>query len=159
MSPRNASLAAAFVSGAGPPLAKPPPEHQVYLAHVGNVEEPVESQVLHSRIGLFEGLPRSRLHRSFAVLHEARRQGPETITRLDGPTAEQDPFLPLRDAPCDDLGVLVMDRTASIAYIPWQRVPRWNARSDPCPALAAKVHSLLCSRAMSVEHIRSAESC
>ena len=47
-------------------------------------------------IGLLARFALSRLLQGLIILHEARRQGPETIAGLDGPFAEQNLVLPHR---------------------------------------------------------------
>ena len=65
--------------------------------------------------GFLLGLTPGALCGLFVQFQEARRQGPETGLRLDGPATEEDAPFPGRDRAGDDLRVLVADEAAGIA--------------------------------------------
>src|SRR6185436_14895896 len=75
-----------------------------------------------------------------AVLHEARREGPEAAARLYGTAAHQDAILEDRDASGDDPRVLIMDRSAGRADKPRQVVPRRDLEFDLLAAIRAEIH-------------------
>ena len=107
---------------------------------MGNIEHRIESADLHPGAGLFEGLSHGGLLDGLTVLHESRRDGPQTMARFNGPPAEQDPPLPLGNTAGHDFGVLVVDLPANITDMPLSVIPLGYPEADRGGTLAAEFH-------------------
>src|SRR6185503_12363398 len=116
-----------------------PVEH-VDLVDVRDRNHAEGRRELHARAGFLEGLARRALRGGFAVFHEAGRQRPVAVARLDGAPAQENPVLPLRQAADHQPGVLVMDAAAGVAEIARQRIARRHPLGQRCRAARAKLH-------------------
>src|SRR5665213_303276 len=93
------------------------------------------------RPGLLQRLTGGRLLHGLPVLHEPGRKGPIAQAWLDGPAAQQDAPVVVRDTAGDDPRVLVVNGPAMGADKPRQVIARRNAQLDGLAALAAEVHT------------------
>src|SRR5262249_3306881 len=71
-------------------IDQPRAEHHVHLADVGDRVDGVEVLDVDLRVSLFHRLARRAFARRLVVLHEARRQRPQSVARLDRALADQD---------------------------------------------------------------------
>src|SRR3989442_7398052 len=121
--------------------AHPAAEDHIDLADMRNAEDGEKRGDLDVRLGFFQGFPSGGLLGGFALLHEPGWHRPQAVFWLDGPPAEEDLVLPLRDAPGHDLGIFIMDGLADVAHKAGQRVAGRNFPRDRRPAMAAEGHS------------------
>src|SRR3954468_19375050 len=113
---------------------------EVHLVDVGDRDEREGLAELEARPGLFERLARRGRGGGLAVLHEARRQRPVTVARLDRAAAEQDPSRVLGDRAYDHDRVLVVDHPARVAQPARQAVARRHAARERRGAVRAEFH-------------------
>ncbi len=121
----------------------------VDLANVRDVDQRIHVADFDSRAGFFCSFSGRRLRSGFVVFHEARRQRPLAIARLDGAAAQQDAVFPLGNGTDDHLRIAVMDRAAGIADVPGQGVAGRDPAHDRGAALGAEVHGLVFRRGAS----------
>src|SRR6185295_13641401 len=82
-----------------------------------------------------------RLFSTFTDFHKAGRKSPEPGLGLDRAPAEENMAIPLRNTPCDDLGIMIMNGQTGIADKPWQVVAGGNLLADWSTTGAAIVHN------------------
>ena len=119
----------------------------MYLMHVCHIEQCKGVQVNCGGTGFFERLARCAFGRGLAVFHEAGRQGPVTVARLDGALAQQNLLAIDGDAADHHLRVFVMNAAAGRADCAQMRV---TGRHDALNARAA-IAAMMQRRAVNVE--------
>jgi hypothetical protein len=77
-----------------------------------------------------------------AVLHEARGRGPEPVSRLDGPLAQQDLAFVLDHAARDDARVFVVDGSATGADEARQLIAWWDSEADRLGTVGTELHEV-----------------
>ena len=112
---------------------RPRAKHDVHLVRTHHVDDREQRADSHVRQRFLHGLARSRLLYCFAVLHEAGRNGPEAVPRLDGALAQQDLAFHLDDTAGDDARVLIVNRAARRADVPRQVIAFGNLELDGWP--------------------------
>ena len=110
------------------------------LAYVRQVHKSEHGAQRDTRSCFFPGFPECGLAAGFIVFHEAGRQGPKPVSRLDGATAQQDLVFPFRESADHHLGVLVVDCSALIADVAGQAVASRDLQTDGGAAVGAEVH-------------------
>jgi len=118
----------AFGPGAELQVQQARAEHHVDLRDLRQADDRVERAELDARVGFLESLARRARAQRLAVLEETRGQRPQSKPRLDRALAQQHAVLPFGQAPDDDLGILIMDRAAPLAYVARQRVVGRHAK-------------------------------
>ena len=94
------------------------------------------------RVRLFEGLAHRRLVGGLAVLHETGRHRPQPESRLDRTPAHQDLVPPVRDAPGDHLGIVIVHGAAVVTDVPRAVVALRNPHTHQIPTYTAELHRL-----------------
>jgi hypothetical protein len=93
-SPNRAGFQA-FLAGREIQVQQLGAEHQVDLVDVRQADHAVEAEDFHPRAGFLQGFPGGALGGGLAVFHEAGRQGPQAVFRLDGAAAQAGSCLPI----------------------------------------------------------------
>lgn len=127
-------------SGAELEIQEAGPINDMDLADVGEVDKREHRAELDSRPGFFTCLPEGGFAAGLVVLHEACRQGPEAVARLNSAAAQQDLVFPLRECSDHHLGVLVVNCSALFADVAGQAVASRDLQADGCAAMGAEVH-------------------
>src|SRR5215470_15227462 len=116
-------------------------EHHVDLIDVWEADHGVKRADHDSRVRLLGGLACRASEYRFAVFKEACWQRPQSLPRLDRALAQQHLLAPHRQAANNDLGVLVMNRSATRAHVTRQGVSGRNAKLERRrAALTAELH-------------------
>src|SRR6266567_4262929 len=116
-------------------------EHDVDLVDLRQADDRVQRSDLDLGARLLHGLARGAGQDRLAVLQEPRRERPQSVSRLDRSLAQQDLTVPLRQTADDDLGILIMHRTAVRAHVARQRVAVRDAVLERRgAAVAAEIH-------------------
>jgi hypothetical protein len=117
---------------------------QVDLVHVGHVQQREQLAQPDVGAGFFLGLAHRCLVRGFLVFHEAGRQGPVAVARLDGALAQQDLefafALPHWNRADHQLRVLVMNGAAMGAHVAWTVIAFGDGHRQRMGALGAEFH-------------------
>src|SRR5690606_23227683 len=100
-------------------------EEEMHLLDMWHIEHREEFAEFDARTGFFGSLALGAGAGGFAVLHEAGRQRPVPVARLDRPPAQQHPSFPGRNRADDEIRVLVVDRAAAVAAVAFTVVAGW----------------------------------
>lgn len=106
------------------------PVEEMHLVDVGNTHDGKQFAKVNAASGLFHGFPAGGLLQTFAVFHEACRQGPVAVAWFDCPAAKQNLVFPYRQSAHHHAGVLVMNRVAVRADVPQRVIPRRDQLLD-----------------------------
>src|SRR6266850_5925366 len=129
-----------FLAGLELEVAQPGAVEEVHLVHPRHRDQRERLAELDDGARLLERLAKRRLRRGLVVLHEAGRQRPVAVARLDRAAAEKQAPLVLRDRADDQLRVLVVDLAAVVAHPARQRVAGRHALHDRRAAVSAELH-------------------
>ncbi|SOB49866.1 hypothetical protein PLUA15_160036 [Pseudomonas lundensis] len=115
----------------------------MHLIDVRYIDQGIDAQVRDFGTGFFAGFALRGLLNGFSVFHKSGRQRPEPFARFDRTPAQQDLSAPRRNAPGNDVRVLVMNGLAVIAHVAQARIALRDVLADGMAALAAKFHAEL----------------
>jgi hypothetical protein len=96
-------------------LGELPTVKEIDLIRRQHIDDGIKAIQRHFRAGLFTGLAKGAHFGTFANFHEARRQSPQTIARLDRPLAKQNLLPPGRYDADDVARIFVLDVPAGRA--------------------------------------------
>src|SRR5205807_10470248 len=110
----------------------------VYLLDVRNVEHREQRSEPNACPGFFRRFAFRALRSALADLHEARRQRPLAVARLDGALAKKNSFAPDRYRPDDRPRIHVVNLAALIAAVALAIVAGWDPTQHRRTANRAK---------------------
>ena len=136
--------AAAFDPGAEVEVEQGGQVEHVHLMHAGDVEQREQRTERDVGAGFLLGFAHGGLGGGFIVFHEAGRQGPIAVARLDGALAQQDlqgaVRLPHRNRAQHHFRVLIVDRAAGGANVAGTVVAGRNRQADGGGAFGTEFH-------------------